>query len=112
MTREPPVALGMIHGRFQPFHNGHLEYMVAAAARCTRLAVGITRYCRRGQGHLCVKFACTGLSAETGGLAQLAVVKEYQVAPLPDEVSDLEGAVDGARRRGGLRGGARRRHRW
>ena len=32
----------MIHGRFQPFHNGHLEYMVAAAARCTRLAVGIT----------------------------------------------------------------------
>lgn len=42
MTREPPVALGMIHGRFQPFHNGHLEYMVAAAARCTRLAVGIT----------------------------------------------------------------------
>ena len=34
-----------------------------------------------------------GLSAETGGLAELAVVKEYQVARLPDEVSDLEGAV-------------------
>jgi cytidyltransferase-like protein len=42
MTPQPPVALGMIHGRFQPFHVGHLEYMVAAAARCERLAVGIT----------------------------------------------------------------------
>jgi cytidyltransferase-like protein len=32
----------MVHGRFQPFHAGHLEYLVAAAARCRRLAVGIT----------------------------------------------------------------------
>ncbi len=32
----------MIHGRFQPFHNGHLAYLVGAAARCDRLLVGIT----------------------------------------------------------------------
>ena len=57
------------------------------------IVCGRCRYCRRGQGHLCVQFACTGLSAETGGLAELALVKEYQVAKLPDEVSDLEGAV-------------------
>jgi (R,R)-butanediol dehydrogenase / meso-butanediol dehydrogenase / diacetyl reductase len=57
------------------------------------IVCGRCRYCRRGQGHLCVQFACTGLSAETGGLAELALVKEYQVARLPDEVSDLEGAV-------------------
>jgi (R,R)-butanediol dehydrogenase/meso-butanediol dehydrogenase/diacetyl reductase len=57
------------------------------------IVCGRCRYCRRGQGHLCVQFACTGLSAETGGLAQLAVVKEYQVARLPGEVSDLQGAV-------------------
>jgi (R,R)-butanediol dehydrogenase/meso-butanediol dehydrogenase/diacetyl reductase len=50
-------------------------------------------YCRRGLGHLCVRFACTGLSAETGGLAQYAVLKDYQVAKLPDAVSDVEGAV-------------------
>ena len=49
--------------------------------------------CRQGLGHLCVRFACTGLSAETGGLAQYAVLKEYQVSRLPDAVSDLEGAV-------------------
>lgn len=57
------------------------------------IVCGRCRYCRRGQGHLCVQFACTGLSAETGGMADLAVIKEYQAARLPDEVSDLEGAV-------------------
>jgi nicotinamide-nucleotide adenylyltransferase len=32
----------MIHGRFQPFHNGHLEYLKGAAARCEEVFVGIT----------------------------------------------------------------------
>jgi nicotinamide-nucleotide adenylyltransferase len=36
------AARGMIHGRFQPFHNGHLEYLKGAAARCDELFVGIT----------------------------------------------------------------------
>ena len=33
---------GMIHGRFQPFHNGHLEYLRGAASRSEELFVGIT----------------------------------------------------------------------
>src|SRR5439155_1811351 len=33
---------GMIHGRFQPFHNGHLEYLRGAAVLCDELFVGIT----------------------------------------------------------------------
>ncbi|MEW6298927.1 MAG: adenylyltransferase/cytidyltransferase family protein [Thermodesulfobacteriota bacterium] len=33
---------GMIHGRFQPFHRGHLRYALAALARCEHLIVGIT----------------------------------------------------------------------
>ena len=57
------------------------------------IVCGRCHFCRRGLGHLCVKFACTGLSAETGGLAQFAVLKDYQVAILPESVSDLEGAV-------------------
>ena len=35
-------ARGMIHGRFQPFHNGHLEYLRGAAARSDEVWVGIT----------------------------------------------------------------------
>jgi cytidyltransferase-like protein len=33
---------GMIHGRFQPFHLGHLEYLRGAAARSDEVWVGIT----------------------------------------------------------------------
>ena len=33
---------GMIHGRFQPFHNGHLEYLRGAAGRSDEVWVGIT----------------------------------------------------------------------
>jgi len=57
------------------------------------IVCGSCTWCRQGLGHVCERFACTGLSAETGGLAQYAVLKEYQVATLPDAVSDLEGAV-------------------
>ena len=32
----------MIHGRFQPFHNGHLEYLRGAADRSDEVWVGIT----------------------------------------------------------------------
>ena len=43
MSRGPAqVELGMVHGRFQPFHNGHLEYALGAARRCGHLIVGIT----------------------------------------------------------------------
>ena len=33
---------GCVHGRFQPFHNGHLEYVLRARERCERLIIGIT----------------------------------------------------------------------
>jgi nicotinamide-nucleotide adenylyltransferase len=36
------ARFGMIHGRFQPFHLGHLEYMKAALQRCDTLIVAIT----------------------------------------------------------------------
>ena len=49
--------------------------------------------CRTGRGHLCEKFACTGLSAETGGMGEIAMVKEYQVAKLADNMSDQAGAL-------------------
>jgi cytidyltransferase-like protein len=32
----------MIHGRFQPFHRGHLEYLAGAAERSEEVFVGIT----------------------------------------------------------------------
>ncbi len=32
----------MVHGRFQPFHTGHLQYALAALQRCAHLIVGVT----------------------------------------------------------------------
>jgi (R,R)-butanediol dehydrogenase / meso-butanediol dehydrogenase / diacetyl reductase len=57
------------------------------------LFCGRCYYCRRGLNHLCFEMACTGLSWEWGGLGELAVVPEYQIAALPESVSDLQGAL-------------------
>jgi (R,R)-butanediol dehydrogenase/meso-butanediol dehydrogenase/diacetyl reductase len=50
-------------------------------------------YCRRGLDHLCMKMACVGLSYAWGGIAELAVLPETIVTVLPDEVSELQGAL-------------------
>jgi (R,R)-butanediol dehydrogenase/meso-butanediol dehydrogenase/diacetyl reductase len=57
------------------------------------IVCGRCPYCLRGLNHLCVDMACTGLSAPSGGMAELAVVEDYQVAVLPDSVSDVQGAL-------------------
>jgi nicotinamide-nucleotide adenylyltransferase/phosphinothricin biosynthesis protein PhpF len=36
------MKVGVIHGRFQPLHVGHMEYLLAGKARCDLLVVGIT----------------------------------------------------------------------
>jgi (R,R)-butanediol dehydrogenase/meso-butanediol dehydrogenase/diacetyl reductase len=50
-------------------------------------------WCRRGLNHLCERMGCTGLSSDWGGMAEHALVNEYQVARLPDELSDEQGAL-------------------
>ena len=50
-------------------------------------------YCRRGLQHLCATMACVGLSHAWGGMAELATVAEYQIVPLPDDVSYRQGAL-------------------
>ena len=36
------IELGMVHGRFQPFHKGHLEYVMAALDHCQKLVIALT----------------------------------------------------------------------
>jgi cytidyltransferase-like protein len=38
------MIVGCIHGRFQPFHNGHFEYLEAACQKSDRVIIGITQY--------------------------------------------------------------------
>src|SRR5438876_3245326 len=41
---KPTLPEGSVHGRFQPFHNEHLEYMLEAKKQCEFLWIGITKY--------------------------------------------------------------------
>jgi (R,R)-butanediol dehydrogenase / meso-butanediol dehydrogenase / diacetyl reductase len=50
-------------------------------------------FCVRGLNHLCVRMGCVGLSWDWGGLGELAVVKDYQVAVIPDALSYEQGAL-------------------
>ncbi|MBX5468621.1 MAG: 2,3-butanediol dehydrogenase [Thermoleophilaceae bacterium] len=50
-------------------------------------------FCARGLNHLCTKMGCVGLSWAWGGLGELAVVTEYQVAVLPEKLSYEQGAL-------------------
>jgi nicotinamide mononucleotide adenylyltransferase len=34
--------IGVIHGRFQIFHNDHLKYVLAGKSQCSHLVIGIT----------------------------------------------------------------------
>jgi nicotinamide mononucleotide adenylyltransferase len=36
------AEIGVAHGRFQVLHNDHMQYILAAKARCRHLVVGIT----------------------------------------------------------------------
>ena len=35
-------TIGIVHGRFQMLHNGHMEYLLAGKAKCKYLLIGIT----------------------------------------------------------------------
>ncbi len=39
-----PTTIGCVHGRFQPVHLEHEEYIFAAYEKCDHLIIGITQY--------------------------------------------------------------------
>ena len=54
---------------------------------------GYCYFCVRGLNHLCVRMGCVGLSWAWGGLGELAIVNDYQVAVIPDALSYEQGAL-------------------
>lgn len=49
--------------------------------------------CRQGREQSCSRLGAIGFNWAWGGMAELAVVAEHQVAILPDGVSDVQGAM-------------------
>lgn len=50
-------------------------------------------HCLRGDWHLCLTMACTGLSYQWGAIAERAIVPAYQLIRLPDALSLEQGAL-------------------
>jgi (R,R)-butanediol dehydrogenase / meso-butanediol dehydrogenase / diacetyl reductase len=50
-------------------------------------------YCVRGLNHLCERMGCVGLSWAWGGMGELAIVLEYQVAVIPEGMTYEQGAL-------------------
>lgn len=57
------------------------------------LTCGECYYCRRGLAHLCERMACIGLSYEWGGIAELALVPARAAYRLPDNLTEVQGAL-------------------
>jgi (R,R)-butanediol dehydrogenase / meso-butanediol dehydrogenase / diacetyl reductase len=57
------------------------------------ISCGHCRPCVRGDAHLCVRMACTGLSSTWGALAEMAIVPAYQLNRIPDSLSMEQGAL-------------------
>lgn len=93
--------MGSVHGRFQPPHNDHLEYILAAKRRCDHLLVGVTRYHRidvtvslgsRHRDFLSAnplsyyeRSVIIRLMLEDNGLSE----SEFSITPFPIESPDL-----------------------
>jgi (R,R)-butanediol dehydrogenase / meso-butanediol dehydrogenase / diacetyl reductase len=50
-------------------------------------------YAKRGLYHLSPKMGCVGLSWAWGGMAEQAVIKDYNAQPIPDNLTDEQGAM-------------------
>ncbi len=50
-------------------------------------------YGKRGLYHLSPKLGCIGLSWAWGGMAEKAVIKDYNAQPVPDSLTDEQGAM-------------------
>ena len=50
-------------------------------------------YADRGLFHLSANLALAGLSWHSGGMAQAALLNDYNVQPIPDALSDQEAAL-------------------
>jgi (R,R)-butanediol dehydrogenase / meso-butanediol dehydrogenase / diacetyl reductase len=50
-------------------------------------------FSRRGLNHLSPRLGCIGLSWRWGGMAEQALVNDYNVYRMPDGVTDVQGAV-------------------
>lgn len=97
----PSSRIAIIHGRFQPLHKGHLEYLMAGKQRCDVLIVGISNADPSHLGHepsdparsLDIANPCTfyerALMVESALVDEGVSRADFRIVPFPICVPEL-----------------------
>lgn len=95
------IELGFIHGRFQLFHNDHLQYALLAKEQCEKLIVGITSpenatlICEKVDPHRSEAASNPFTYYERYNMVKLALLEagmkqeEFEIVPYPIERPEI-----------------------
>lgn len=105
METKSAVSTGVVHGRFQPPHNGHIRYLLAALERADHLFIGICtpKICTEEEARR-TGFPCTAALnpftyEERAGMIDAALAaagipqERYSFVDFPSDYSGMEAVV-------------------
>lgn len=100
--RNKKIQNGIVHGRFQPPHNGHIRYMLSALERCEHLTIGIStpKICTEEEakqtGYPCTAALNPFTHEERADMIRLSLEEagvgsdRYTVIPFPSDYKDIK----------------------
>ena len=86
-------SIGVIHGRFQGLHNGHMEYLLAGKSRCEHLVIGITNYLCNSKNAKISKIDTHRLTEEANPFTYYERMEMIRYAMHEYDVSDSEFSI-------------------
>lgn len=85
--------IGVIHGRFQGFHNGHLEYLLAGKSRCEHLVIGITNFLRTAKSERINSLDNHRLTTQANPFTYFERMEMIRLALLENNVKESEFSI-------------------
>ena len=83
-------TIGVIHGRFQGLHHGHIEYLLAGKNRCERLIIGITNYLCNEKNDRISKMDSHRLNKNANPFTYFERMEMIRLAMLENKISESE----------------------
>ena len=90
---ETQHKIGVIHGRFQGLHKGHLEYLLEGKKRCNRLIIGITNYTGNAKNERISKIDNHRLDSSANPFTFFERLEMIRAALLDEGISESEFCV-------------------
>lgn len=85
--------IGVIHGRFQGLHNGHVEYLLAGKSRCEHLVIGITNFLCNAQSERISSIDNHRLTAQANPFTYFERMEMIRLALLENNVKESEFSI-------------------